>query len=124
MILFPNCKINIGLNILRKRSDGYHDLESVFYPLPLKDVIEGIPAARFEFNISGISIPGNNDDNFCVRAHQLLKKSFPDLPAVKMYLHKHIPTGSGLGGGSADGAFMLRLLNDLFKLNLSTEELM
>jgi 4-diphosphocytidyl-2-C-methyl-D-erythritol kinase len=123
MILFPNCKINIGLNIIRKRPDGYHDLESVFYPLPLKDVIEIIPAGSFQFNKSGLDIPGDDADNICIKAYQSLKKSFPGLPAVKMYLHKHIPTGSGLGGGSADGAFMLLLLNDTFGLNLSTNQL-
>jgi len=123
MILFPNCKINIGLNIIRKRPDGYHDLESVFYPIPLKDIIEIVPAESFQFNISSGSIPGDHLNNSCVKAYQYLKEAFPDLPGVNMYLYKNIPTGAGLGGGSADGAFMLRLLNDKFNLNLTTDQL-
>jgi 4-diphosphocytidyl-2-C-methyl-D-erythritol kinase len=123
VVLFPNCKINIGLNIIRKRADGYHDLESVFYPVPIKDIIEVIPGESFQFNMSGNNIRGNDSDNSCVKAYNLLKKSFPGLPGVKMYLHKNIPAGSGLGGGSADGAFMLLLLNKKFELNLSTDAL-
>jgi len=123
VILFPNCKINLGLHIIRKRKDGYHDLESVFYPLPLKDVVEIIPSDQFQINISGLTVPGNINDNLCVRAYQLMKKEFPKLPKVAIYLYKHIPMGSGLGGGSADGAFMLKLLNDSFQLNLSSEKL-
>ena len=123
MILFPNCKINIGLNIIRKRPDGYHDLESIFYPLALKDVIEIIPSQDFQFHNSGLPIPGTNKENLSARAYNLLKKDFPGMPPVNMYLHKNIPIGSGLGGGSADGAYMLRLLNDAFQLNLSTDQL-
>ncbi len=124
MILFPNCKINIGLNIVRKRADGYHDLESIFYPLPIKDIIEIIPSSDFQFKISGLDIPGNTEDNLCVKAYRLIKKDFPDLPPVYMHLHKNIPIGSGLGGGSADGAFMLQLINETFQLGLLTGQLM
>ena len=124
MILFPNSKINIGLHIIRKRSDGYHDLESLFYPIPLKDVIEIFPSNHFQLKISGLTIPGDERHNLCVRAYQLLKKVFPEIPSVSIYLHKNIPLGSGLGGGSSDGAFMLTLLNDAFQLNLSAEQLL
>ena len=145
MILFPNCKINLGLNILKKRDDGFHDLETVFYPLMLKDVLEIIPTtnnqhqtpntkqvllettnSKFEipsFSSSGLTIHGDSSTNLCVKAYQLLKKDFPNLPSIKIHLHKAIPIGAGLGGGSADGAFTLRLLNEKFNLKLSTEQL-
>lgn len=128
MISFPNCKINLGLNILRKRDDGYHDLETVFYPLPLKDAIEIIKDDGSEhedvlFTSSGLTIAGSEKDNLCIKAYYLLKKDFPELPKVKMHLHKNIPMGAGLGGGSADGAFVLKLLNEKFHLQLSNEQL-
>ena len=128
MILFPNCKINLGLHILRKREDGFHDLETIFYPLPLKDGLEIIqqphPITDIEFTSSGLTVDGSLSDNICVKAYQLLKKDFPDLPAIKMHLHKTIPMGAGLGGGSADGAFTLVLLNRKFSLGLSKEALL
>jgi 4-diphosphocytidyl-2-C-methyl-D-erythritol kinase len=123
MIVFPNCKINLGLNIVGKRADNFHDLETVFYPVPLKDILEIIPSDTLDFFISGINIPGETSNNLCVKAYRLLKKDFPGLPLVKIYLHKNIPVGSGLGGGSADGAFMLKLLNEKFQLNISKEKL-
>ena len=125
MIAFPNCKINLGLRILRKRSDNYHDLETVFYPLPFFDVIEVVstPAREFSFTMSGLSIEGAVTDNLCIRAYRLLQRDFPSLAAVQMHLHKSIPFGAGLGGGSADAAFMLNLLNDKFHLGLSTNAL-
>ncbi len=128
MILFPNCKINLGLKILGKREDGFHNLETVFYPLPFKDALELLPNTRnkneVEFTITGLAVDGEAADNLCVKAYQLLKKDFPQLPAVKIHLHKAIPLGAGLGGGSADAAFMLRLLNEKFNLNLSTPQLL
>jgi 4-diphosphocytidyl-2-C-methyl-D-erythritol kinase len=128
MLVFPNCKINLGLHILGKREDGFHNLETVFYPVPFRDVLEIIPNSNsnteVEFTGTGLPVAGNSADNLCVRAYQLLKKDFPQLPAVKIHLHKTIPMGAGLGGGSADGAFMLKLLNNKFKLNLSTPELL
>ena len=128
MIVFPNCKINIGLNILGKRTDGYHNLETAFYPLPLYDVLEVIQytntAQPCELFLTGIKIEGKPEDNLCVKAYYLLKKDHPQLPPVKIYLHKTIPAGAGLGGGSADGAFMLRLLNDKFQLHLAHEKLL
>lgn len=124
MILFPHCKINLGLNIVRKRPDGFHDLETVFYPVPWYDALEIIPAADgvFEFNVSGLMIPGKENNNLCIRAFRLLKADYP-LPEVKMHLHKVIPMGAGLGGGSSDGAFTLRLLNHLFNLGLNGDQL-
>lgn len=128
MVLFPNCKINLGLHILRKRGDGFHDLETIFYPVPLQDAIEVVqhpqPVTNIEFSSSGLPVDGNLSDNICVKAYHLLKKDFPGLPAVKMHLHKTIPMGAGLGGGSADGAFTLLLLNRKFNLNLAEEKLL
>jgi len=128
LILFPNCKINLGLHILRKRNDGFHDLETVFYPLPLQDALEIIhhpsPATDIAYSGSGLTVEGNLSDNICVKAYHLLKQDFPQLPPVKMHLHKTIPMGAGLGGGSADGAFTLLLLNKKFNLGISQEDLL
>ncbi len=130
MIVFPNCKINLGLYILRKRTDGYHDLETIFYPLPLTDALEIIPlgpherSSSFPFSISGAELKGDPTSNLCVTAYKLLKKDFPNLPKVKIHLHKTIPSGAGLGGGSADAAFTLQLLNKMFGLGISTEQLL
>lgn len=127
MILFPNCKINLGLRILRKREDGFHDLETVFYPVPLQDAVEIIqhpqPITDVEFSLSGLKVEGNLSDNICVKAYHLLKNDFQQLPPIKMHLHKTIPLGAGLGGGSADGAFTLLLLNKKFNLGLAEESL-
>ena len=130
MILFPNAKINLGLNIIRKRADGFHDLETFFCPVNLCDALEVIPqqspATATEnviFNTSGIHIDGNTKDNICVKAWNLLKKDFSELPQVQMHLHKVIPTGAGLGGGSSDGAFTVQILNRLFDLKVPEPEL-
>lgn len=129
MIAFPNCKINLGLNILKKRPDGYHDLETIFYPLPYTDVLEVIEnknpgrSSGLPFTTSGSEVPGKPASNLCVKAYRILKKDFPDLPAVHIHLHKLIPAGAGLGGGSADASFTLRLLNQVLHLSLSNEQL-
>lgn len=126
MLVFPNCKINLGLTIIGKRDDGFHNLETVFYPLPFFDVFEIIatPATKdISFAASGIPVQGDVSSNLCVKAWYLLKKDFPGLPAVQMHLHKAIPMGAGLGGGSADGAFALKLFNDHFNLGLSGDQL-
>jgi 4-diphosphocytidyl-2-C-methyl-D-erythritol kinase len=161
MLSFPNCKINLGLQILNKREDGYHNLATVFYPLPLKDALEvvrrddgrwttddsktlsdlpseAIAKAGVEgsagviersrendviFSSTGLEIAGDQANNLCVKAYHLLKKDFPSLPPVLMHLHKAIPMGAGLGGGSADGAFALKLLNEKFQLNLTNKQL-
>ena len=121
MIVYPNAKINIGLNVLEKQVDGYHKLSSVFYPLnELCDMLEILPAKYFSFSSSGLAIPGNS--NICVKAFELLKADF-EIENVTMHLHKKIPIGAGLGGGSADGAFTLKALNKLFELELSIIEL-
>ncbi|NLR77763.1 4-(cytidine 5'-diphospho)-2-C-methyl-D-erythritol kinase [Chitinophaga eiseniae] len=119
MIVFPNCKINLGLHITRKRPDGFHDLETVFYPLPVNDALEIIAHPSLQFASSGIPVPGEAADNLCIRAFQLLQRDFPQVQPVNIHLHKHIPIGAGLGGGSADAAFMLQLLNQKFQLGLS-----
>ena len=127
MIQFSTCKINLGLSILEKRSDGFHNLQSVFYPIRTRDVLEIIESSDanedIDFSQSGLQIEGSNSSNLCVKAYHLLKKDFPELPAIKMHLHKAIPMGAGLGGGSADGAFTLKLLNEKFNLQLSTASL-
>ncbi|MBS1603063.1 MAG: 4-(cytidine 5'-diphospho)-2-C-methyl-D-erythritol kinase [Bacteroidetes bacterium] len=124
MVVFPNCKINLGLRILRKRSDGYHDLATVFYPLAIKDVLEIGRAPEPGFTAYGIPIPGDPQNNLCLKAWQLLKKEFPGLPSIHIHLYKHIPIGAGLGGGSSDGAFTLLLLNQLFNLGLTEARLL
>ena len=121
MIVYPNAKINIGLNVLEKRADGYHEISSVFYPVKeLVDILEIIPGEDFSFSSSGIAIPGNS--NICAKAYDLLKADF-EIENVQIHLHKQIPIGAGLGGGSADGAFTLKALNELFDLKLSNTEL-
>ncbi len=122
MIAFPPCKINLGLNVLSKREDGYHNLETIFYPVQRTDIIEIIPSEETTFTSSGISIPGEHSENLCLKAYQLLKDDFKIAP-VKIHLHKIIPIGAGLGGGSSDAAHMLRLLNSIFKLSLSSDQL-
>ena len=122
MISFPNAKINIGLYITGKRPDGFHDLETVFFPIGWSDALEFAYSGEVQFSASGISVSGAAEDNLVMKAYSLLKKDF-DLPALKIHLHKQIPFGAGLGGGSADAAFMLRMLNQSFKLGLSGEQL-
>ncbi len=122
MITFPNAKINIGLHITEKRSDGFHNLESCFYPVGWTDVLEVIPASEFSFSSSGIDIPGNPAANLCVKAYELLKNDF-DLPPLAMHLLKIVPIGAGMGGGSADAAFTLTLLNQVYDLQLPVADL-
>jgi 4-diphosphocytidyl-2-C-methyl-D-erythritol kinase len=123
MIVYPNAKINIGLNIIEKRNDGFHNLESCFFPISLSDILEILPSeGKTTFQSSGIPIPGNPEENLCVNAWNLLNNDF-NISGVKMHLHKQIPIGAGLGGGSADGAFALKALNELFDLNLSVDQL-
>lgn len=122
MLTFPNAKINIGLNVLTRRSDGYHNLETVFYPVKIKDALEIIEADELSFETSGIEIPGSAMENLCLKAYDLLKRDF-NIPAVKIHLHKQIPIGAGLGGGSSDAAFFIRLINEKFSLSLSVDEM-
>lgn len=129
MIIFPNSKINLGLRILRKRNDGYHDLETFFYPIPLTDTLEitrhnvYMKTFSIPFTKSGFVIDGDPSDNLCIKAYKMLRKDFPQVSNIQMHLHKAVPAGAGLGGGSADAAFTLILLNKEFKLGLSTEQL-
>ena len=126
MLAFPNIKINLGLSITEKRPDGYHNLETVFYPVALEDALEIRTSSETEKKIIlhqyGMEIAGNPEDNLVAKAYSLLDKEF-HLPPVEIHLYKHIPSGAGLGGGSSDAAFMLKLLNDHFQLELSEEQL-
>jgi 4-diphosphocytidyl-2-C-methyl-D-erythritol kinase len=128
VIVFPNCKINLGLNVLQKRSDGFHDLETIFYPLALQDALEIIAAPLSEQDaqlaVSGLSLDTVAQNNSCLKAYHLLKKDYPELPPVQMHLHKVIPAGAGLGGGSADGAFTLLLLNKIGNLGIPEDALL
>ncbi|MDR3217961.1 MAG: 4-(cytidine 5'-diphospho)-2-C-methyl-D-erythritol kinase [Dysgonamonadaceae bacterium] len=124
MICFPNAKINLGLRIIAKRPDGYHDIETVFYPVNLCDALEivSVKERAGRFVQTGIPIDGKPENNLIIKAFNLLKKDF-DLPETDIYLRKQIPFGAGLGGGSADAAFMLLLLNDFAGLQLTVKQL-
>ena len=126
MLTFPNGKINLGLNITEKRPDGYHNLETVFYPIPIEDALEinllHEGSRKYCLHQAGIEIAGEAENNLVVKAYKLLDELF-DLPPVDIHLFKHIPSGAGLGGGSADAAFMLKLLNEKFNLGLSIESM-
>lgn len=118
MISFPNAKINLGLHITSKRKDGYHEIETCMVPIPLFDALEMILDKKSTWNSTGLDIPGDSKDNLILKAEKLLRKDFPGLPNLNIHLHKNIPMGAGLGGGSADGAFALKLMNNLFDLHL------
>lgn len=127
MVVFPNCKINIGLQVLSKRRDGYHNINTIFYPVPFTDVLEIVPQRNMKsgiakFSSSGLLIPGRSENNLCIKAYNLLHQKHK-LPSVKMHLHKIIPMGAGLGGGSSNAAFTLSLLNNLFSLKETNESL-
>ena len=124
MILSANAKINLGLHITEKRPDGYHNLETIFYPIPLADDLEILSpsvAKETELHLSGIPIEGATTDNLIIQAYRLVEQRF-SLPPVSIYLHKNIPTGAGLGGGSSDATHTIKLLNQLFELKLTTVE--
>lgn len=127
MVLFPNCKINLALQVTGKRADGFHNLNTVFYPLPLYDaaeiILNGKADKEFDLRLSGNPVDGELHTNLCFRAWKLLKEDFPQLPSLKMFLHKSIPSGGGLGGGSSDGVFTLRIINELLHLNLDDQKL-
>jgi 4-diphosphocytidyl-2-C-methyl-D-erythritol kinase len=126
MIIYPNAKINLGLHVIEKRADGFHNIETVFYPVGWQDMLEVLPDPSRErgvtFSSSGIPIPGAAHENLCVKAYELISKDYP-MPAVKVHLHKIIPIGAGLGGGSSDAAFFIKALNEIFELNLAWGEL-
>ena len=127
MIYFPNAKINIGLNVTEKRPDGYHNLETVFYPIELQDAIElegefKGSSKGVQLRLTGNVLEGSPEDNLVVKAYRLLAEDYP-IPPMTFHLHKHIPTGAGLGGGSADAAFTIKAINDMCKLGLKEEEM-
>lgn len=126
MYSLPNAKINIGLRIVGRRPDGYHDLQTVFFPIPLADSLEIGEARRlrkpYEFILSGIALPDDGKDNLVVRVFLALQEEF-DLPPTSIFLSKHIPAGAGLGGGSSDAAAMMQLLNDYYHLDLTTVDM-
>jgi 4-diphosphocytidyl-2-C-methyl-D-erythritol kinase len=127
VIVFPNCKINIGLNVLRKRNDGYHEIETIFYPTTLQDVLEIVSAPADTENsitVSGITDGIPFENNICLKACRLLQNDFSHIPFLRIHLHKVIPSGAGLGGGSADAAFTLILLNQKFNLGISESDLL
>ncbi len=125
MLVFPNCKINLGLNILQKREDGFHNIETVFYPINWNDALEVIENSDsklpFNLGISGIKINGNLESNLIYKAWQMISEK-RKLPAIEVHLHKKIPMGAGLGGGSSDAAFFIELLNKKFELKLTEKE--
>jgi 4-diphosphocytidyl-2-C-methyl-D-erythritol kinase len=123
MISFPNAKINIGLNIVSKRDDGFHNIETIFYHVQINDILEFIPTEETSLEISGIEIKGETKNNLVYKVYDLLKQDYP-LPEIKIHLHKIIPTEAGLGGGSSNATFMLKALNEYFKLNISENKLL
>lgn len=129
MIVFPCAKINLGLNIVSKREDGYHNLETVFYPIPLQDALEikymdeKFPSdVDCDLKVTGNAVDCDEQKNLVVKAYNLLARDF-QLPRVHAHLYKHIPSQAGLGGGSADAAFMIRLLDERFRLNIGNPEM-
>ena len=130
MITFPIAKINLGLNVVEKRADGYHNLETVFYPVPIKDALEvqvmddAFPSeVDCDLKVSNMLIEGDEQRNLVVRAYQLLKQDFPQLPRIHTHLWKGIPSQAGMGGGSSDCAYMIRLLNEMFQLQMSDSQM-
>lgn len=126
MVVFPNCKINIGLYVTGKRADGFHNIETIFYPINWHDALEAVPAQSNHTSlfVTGNDLQGKTAENIVLKAYWLLKQYFPELPLFDFYLHKAIPTGAGLGGGSADGAFALQLIAQMGNLSLGTKDLM
>jgi 4-diphosphocytidyl-2-C-methyl-D-erythritol kinase len=127
MIYYPNAKINLGLNIFERRDDGYHNLETVFYPIPLMDALEvndlhNDDPRGYTLQIAGTQLDCDPENNLVIKVYKLLKARF-QLPPIQIYLYKHIPTGAGLGGGSSDAAFMMRLLNAKYNLGMKDEEM-
>lgn len=125
MTVYPNAKINLGLNVVERRSDGYHNIETIFYPIGIQDVLQVEPSGMcsdYSFSSSGIPVGGDPENNLIIRAFRLLRSHY-QFPPVDITLHKQIPFGAGLGGGSSDAAFMLKALNELFELKIPTRKL-
>ena len=130
MISFPIAKVNLGLNVVARRPDGYHNLQTVFYPVPIKDVLEIYPMAEdfpsevdCDIKVTNIHVEGDEQRNLVVRAYNLLKQDFPALPRLHTHLYKGIPTQAGMGGGSSDASAMLLLLDEQFNLGLTEQQL-
>ena len=124
MISFPHAKINLGLSIVSKRPDGFHNLETIFYPLPIHDILEIIPSENTNFISTGSTIPGDNEKNLVLRAYKKIKEKYPRTGASEIHLHKAIPIGAGLGGGSSDAAETISMIDHLFNLQIPRDELM
>src|SRR5450432_1307821 len=124
MIGFPHAKLNLGLSIVSKRPDGFHNLETIFYPLPLHDVIEMVSSAEDRFISTGLKVPDNEADNLVLRAYNLIKKKYPQISALEIHLHKAIPIGAGMGGGSSDAAKMIQLIDRFFGLDIPSGQLL
>ena len=122
MIVYPHAKINIGLQIIKKRHDGFHEIETVLYPVLVCDILEIKPSECTRLCLYGLPIEDHDDNNLCIKAYRMLQADF-GLPPVQLHLHKQIPVGAGLGGGSSDGAYTLRLLNDYFSLGINDTQL-
>jgi 4-diphosphocytidyl-2-C-methyl-D-erythritol kinase len=124
MITFPNCKINLGLWVIQRRPDGYHDIQTVMMPVPWCDILEIVPTKGSEttLTITGIPIDSPVENNLCYKAWRLMAEKYP-VPPVSIHLHKVIPAGAGLGGGSSDASYTLRMLNSMFNLKLDNEAL-
>lgn len=127
MLVFPCCKINLGLNVVSRRPDGYHNLETVFYPIPLHDNLEVVDlpnaTASYLLHETGLHIEGTPESNLVIRVLEQLRDTYPQIPPVEIWLHKRIPSGAGLGGGSSDAAFMMRLLNEQYKLGMDDDDI-
>lgn len=122
MVCFPPSKINLGLQVVSRRPEGYHEVITCYYPVPFTDMLEVVPSDTFSFTSSGLRVAGSTRDNLCVKAYDLLRDKH-NLPPVAIHLHKIIPMGAGLGGGSSDGAWTLRLLNEIFQMGLGDDDL-
>lgn len=127
MVVFPCCKINLGLNVVERRTDGYHNLETVFYPIPLHDNLEVITVKHasqpYLLHKTGLHVEGADENNLVVKVYNLLREDYEQIPPVEIWLHKRIPSGAGLGGGSSDAAFMMRLLNEQYGLGMDDEDI-
>lgn len=127
MVVFPCSKINLGLNVIERRPDGYHNIETVFYPIPLHDNLEVLTARNatqpYLLHKSGIDIEGRDEQNLVVRVLELLREDYQQIPPVEIWLHKRIPSGAGLGGGSSDAAAMMRLLNEQYSLGMEDDDI-
>jgi 4-diphosphocytidyl-2-C-methyl-D-erythritol kinase len=125
MVSFPNVKINLGLNVFRRRDDGFHDIDTVMMPVPFCDFLEILPndSKEVQFSRSGLVIPGDPDDNLIMKAYRLFTEK-TGMAGARIHLHKVVPPGSGLGGGSSDGAFTLVMLNEVLKAGLNKDELL